>query len=150
MHFKLLHTTCIFPVIPIHTLHRNDFLITPYELLCAWKHKLWNCWVLFCPCVVKKYSVTKTTFSGSLISVNLAKIFTYQKYSHTMVCAEFILVWIISQMVIWLAYLKCFRLCHLLTSIWQTFSFCSYIQKLFILQGYFNLTNLKSNKRRVA
>ena len=75
-HFALLHTICIFSVIPICALRRNDSFITPYELLCARKPKLHNFQVLFCPYIVKKYSATKTTSSTSLVSIDVAKMST--------------------------------------------------------------------------
>ena len=46
-----------------------------------------------------------------------------QKCPHNMVYAEFILVWITSQMIIWFSYLKRFKLFHLLTSYLMNITF---------------------------
>ena len=74
-HFALLHATRIFSVIPIRTLRYQDKLITPYQLLTSRKPKLQQLRVLFCPCVVKKYSTTKISPSGHIHSLNIVKTF---------------------------------------------------------------------------
>ena len=75
-HFALLHAIRVFCAIPICTLQYKDKLITPFQLLTSRKPKLQHLRVLYCPCVVKKYSTTELTKSGHSTSINVVKNFT--------------------------------------------------------------------------
>ena len=74
-HFALLHAIRIFCAIPICTLRYKYKSITPFQLLTSQKLKLQHLRVLFCPCLVKKYSITKLTKSGHSTFVNVVKNF---------------------------------------------------------------------------
>ena len=74
-HFALKAATEIFSVIPIKTIRKNGQLTTSHELFTGKKPKIDRFRVMFCPCVIKKYTSTAPNHEGKYITVDVAKRF---------------------------------------------------------------------------
>ena len=66
-HFALKYACRIFSAIPIRNLRHQGLLTTSDELFYGKKPNINNYRVLFCPCVVKKYTYYKKNEKGALI-----------------------------------------------------------------------------------
>ena len=63
----------VFSVIPVKTLRLHDRITTPYEIFTGQKPNINRFRVLFCPCIMKKYTATKKLANGKSISEDVKK-----------------------------------------------------------------------------
>ena len=71
--FALQYACQVFSVIPVKTLRLHDRITTPYEIFTGQKPNINRFRVLFCPCIMKKYTATKKLANGKSISEDVKK-----------------------------------------------------------------------------
>ena len=60
----------------MHTLQKDDCLTTPYELYTGLKPKIKRFCVLFCPCVIKKYTTVIFDKNNKRLNINVSNHLT--------------------------------------------------------------------------
>ena len=74
-HFVLIYACHIFASIPVKTLRKNERLTTLFELFTESKPNIEQFRVLFCPCVVKKYTFFTKNTRRNFVSQDVHKRF---------------------------------------------------------------------------
>ena len=74
-HFALKTAAEVFSVVSIKTIWKTVYLTARYELFSGKKPKIDQFRVMFCSCVIKKYTSTAPKCEGKYITVDVAKQF---------------------------------------------------------------------------
>ena len=78
--FALQYACQVFSVIPVKTLRLGDSIMTPYEVFTGRKPNTAKFRVLFCHCIMKKYTVTKKLEDGRTVTEDVKKTYAQRGF----------------------------------------------------------------------